>query len=114
MEGPELLRKFPGVDWRFQKMAFEGDDEEINAETYGRAASNIEVASHTLIPRKSDQTSNNRAYLDVIGMACTSISFVIGRERVWDSLINGQGSSGDLVVTDMATSQLRAIAAVGG
>ena len=78
------MRNFPGVDWRFQKLAFEGDDEEISAETYSRAASNIEVASHTLIPRKSSQTlgEKNRAYLDVIGMACTSLSFVLGRERV--------------------------------
>ena len=34
MEGPELLKRFPGVEWRFQKLTFEGDSEEIKAETF--------------------------------------------------------------------------------
>ena len=50
-----------------------------------------------------------------MGMACTSLSFVLGRDKVWSSLQAGQGGSeGGLLVTDMATSQLRAIKAVRG
>ena len=55
MEGPELLKNFPGVDWRFQKLAFEGDDETITAETFNRAAGNLQTASHTFLPRRSAQ-----------------------------------------------------------
>ena len=119
MEAPALLRNLPGVDWRFQKLAFDGDDELINADTYGRAAPNITAAARTFIPRFGAGGGHTKtaANLDVLAMACTSISFVLGRERVWSSLREGQGSeaaTSELTITDMATSQLRAIAAVGG
>ena len=73
-EGPLLIRNFPGVVLRMQKLEFAA--EAITAETFESAAKNIRKAAETILPHK----------FSAIGLSCTSMSFVLGPKRVDEQL----------------------------
>ncbi|CAE8596030.1 unnamed protein product [Polarella glacialis] len=98
-EGPLLMANIPGVWLRVQKCEFE--TEAINAETYERAANNISRAAAALLPQVE---------VTAIGLACTSMSFVLGPERVRTQL---QSACPQAKTTDMASAQIAALAALG-
>lgn len=74
MEGAQLLVNFPGVNIRFAKIAF--DSEDICAATYEAALASgaIATAGRSLCLPKD--------YVTVWGVACTSLSFLLGRDRL--------------------------------
>lgn len=100
-EGPLLVAKVPDVWLRLQKFEFE--TEAINADTFERAAKNIGRAAATPLPQSEITT---------VGLACTSMSFMLGPERVRAELTSGAGSGG-AKTTDMALAQVAALRALG-
>ena len=76
MDAGALLSQVPGILWRFTKMNFDGEDEEINEETYEWAKKNIEKAAKTFLPTEKGTYGS----LDVIAMSCTSLSFTLGNK----------------------------------
>jgi maleate isomerase len=125
-EGPLLLSKIPGVVLRMQKCEFVSvrpralvdpqdistdhvsttsadaqDAEEISADTYERAAGNIARAA--ALPLPSDE-------IDTVGLSCTSMSFVLGADRVDAQLRRAVPHA---KTTDMARAQAGALAALG-
>jgi ectoine hydroxylase len=98
-EGPALLLRVPGVRLRIQKIPLDGDLLDIN--NYLSARGRIAQAAATLRPIGS---------IDVIGVACTSLAFALGSERVQAEL---REAHPDAVVTDMASSMLAALDFLG-
>ena len=98
-EGPALVSKLENVELRMQKMEFTSDA--ICAKTYFESASNLQRAAATLLPPHR---------CDVVGLACTSMSFTLGPERV-DALLSSACPGAK--TTDMARAQAAAIAALG-
>ena len=74
-EAGPLLAHIPGVLWRFTKMTFEDEDDEICEEVYERAKKNIANAARSFLP--NDKVSYGS--LDVVAMCCTSLSFTLGK-----------------------------------
>lgn len=98
-EGPALLARVPDVRLRLQKLELDG--ESLNLENYATARHRIARAAATLRPADS---------LDVIGLACTSLAFVLGREEVQGELRSAHPGA---EVTDMASALLAALEQVG-
>ena len=98
-EGPRMLEEVPGVEMRLQKIEF--DNDKLEAETFQRAATNIQRAVATLLPH--DRCT-------VLGMACTSLSFTLGPDLV-DAQLRAPYPA--VKTTDMARAQAAAIAALG-
>mmetsp|Transcript_103883 Transcript_103883/g.325049 ORF Transcript_103883/g.325049 Transcript_103883/m.325049 type:complete len:258 (-) Transcript_103883:55-828(-) len=73
-EGPALLARVPGVNVRMAKIAF--DSEDICAETYEEAFANGKVRA------AADSLRLPEGYVTIWGIACTSFSFLIGRDRL--------------------------------
>ena len=74
-EAGPLLAHIPGVLWRFTKMTFEDEDDEICEEVYARAKKNIANAARSFLPNDKDSYGS----LDVVAMCCTSLSFTLGK-----------------------------------
>ena len=74
-EAGPLLTHIPGVLWRFTKMTFEDEDNEICEEVYARAKKNIANAARSFLPNDKDSYGS----LDVVAMCCTSLSFTLGK-----------------------------------
>ena len=74
-EAGPLLAHIPGVLWRFTKMTFEDEDNEICEEVYARAKKNIANAARSFLPNDKDSYGS----LDVVAMCCTSLSFTLGK-----------------------------------
>ena len=74
-EGALLISRMPGVWLRMQKLAFE--TEAITADTYERAAKNIGNAASIPLPQSE---------ITAVGLACTSMGFVLGADRVREQL----------------------------
>jgi maleate isomerase len=98
-EGPKILEQLPGVEMRLQKLEFA--NEAICETTFHEAAKNIERAGRTLLPSER---------CDVVGLACTSMSFVLGADVVDAGLSAGCPSA---KTTDMARGQVAALRAIG-
>ncbi len=94
-EGPALIAQVPGVRLRLRRIELDGDG--VDESTFRSARGRLARAAATLRPAGS---------LDVIGMACTSLSFTLGCEAVQEELRAGQPGSR---VTDMASAVLRAL-----
>lgn len=99
-EGPALVKHFPGVELRLQKVKF--DSETISADTFHRAAKNISEAGKAMLPL--DRCT-------VMGLACTSMSFTLGPEVVDEQL--RAAAWPDVRTTDMARAQANALRALG-
>ncbi|OLQ05282.1 Arylmalonate decarboxylase [Symbiodinium microadriaticum] len=97
-EGPLLVHNFPGVVLRMQKLEF--SSEAITEETFEAAAQQIRKAAETLLPHDFHS----------IGLSCTSMSFVLGPERV-DAQLGPVCPKA--AVTDMSRAQVAALRAVG-
>jgi len=79
-EGSLLVAQLPGVEIRHTKVAFR--EEEICTKTYEQAYADgaIQAAVNSLRwPQKNLQGED---YATVWGMSCTSISFILGQEKV--------------------------------
>ena len=100
--GP-ILSQINGVNWRLQKMKFINNNENINGNTYKQSIINIEKAANTLIP----QSRKDYGSIDVLAMACTSLSFSLGSESVKNELLKGYPMVGS--VTDTATAIIEAL-----
>lgn len=98
-EGPALIARTPGVRLRMQKVELDG--EALDLANYETARGRIERAAATLRPAGS---------LDVVGLACTSLAFALGRDHVQRELRAAQPGA---QVTDMATALLVALEYVG-
>lgn len=98
-EGPKLLENFPGVEMRLQKLGF--TQETISEDTFAAAAANISAAARTLLP--ADRCT-------VLGLACTSMSFMLGPERVDAEF---EAANPGVATTDMARAQAAALSALG-
>jgi ectoine hydroxylase len=98
-EGPALLSRIPGVRLRLQKIPLDGDS--LDIDNYESARGRIAGAAGTLRPTGS---------IDVIGLACTSLAFALGREHVQAELREAHPSA---LVTDMASSMLAALDFLG-
>lgn len=94
-EGPRVLERVPGVRLRLQKVHLDG--EQITPENYATGADRITQAARGIQPADS---------VDAIGLACTSMAFSLGQERVQDRLREAHPSARS---TDMATSLLAAL-----
>lgn len=99
LEGPLLIARVPGVVLRLQKCEFE--TEAITAETYESGAQGIGRAAAALLPH---------ADVAVVGLSCTSMSFVLGPRRV-DELF--RAACPHAVTTDMARAVVAALRALG-
>ena len=98
-EGALLMSNIPNVWLRLQKCEFE--TEAIDADTFESAAKNIGRAAAALLPQSE---------VTAIGLACTSMSFVLGKERVGQQL---RGACPHAKTTDMASAQAAALAELG-
>lgn len=98
-EGPALCSRFPGVEYRSQKIKLEGDC--TTAENFEKSARNITDAVLCLQP--PDRCT-------VFGISCTSMSFTLGKDAV-DKLI--KDAVPGVAVTDMARGQAEAIRVLG-
>lgn len=91
------MEKFPGVEMRNTKLAFDSDL--ITASTFQKCLEDghIEHAVRTLMPAER---------CTVMGISCTSMSFTLGPE-----VIDGQlkGHSKTVKTTDMARAQAQAL-----
>ena len=102
-EVPFILSQIKGVCWRMQKLNFENNDDIIISKTYENAMKNIKKAASTFIP-----TDNTRyGGIDIIALACTSMSFTLGPEKVQEELLKGYPNA--LISTDMATATINAL-----
>jgi maleate isomerase len=97
-EGALLVSKMPGVWLRTQKCEF--DAEVLTAETFERAAGNIRRAAAACLPASE---------ISAVGLSCTSMSFVLGPERIDEQL---RGACPNAVSTDMARAQAAALHAL--
>ena len=96
IEAPGLLSQLDrDVTWRFQKLFM--PSETISRSNLGDLGHSIEKAKETFLPRNS---------LTAVGLACTSLSFVLGREEIQKRL------GDDCHVVDMATSVKQALSAL--
>ena len=79
-EGSLLVAQLPGVEIRHAKIAFE--EEEICAATYDQAYEQgaIHAAVNTL--QWPERNLQGGEYITVWGMSCTSISFILGPDKV--------------------------------
>lgn len=98
-EGPALVMRTPGVRLRMQKVELDG--ESLDFANYETARGRIQRAAATLRPAGS---------LDVVGLACTSLAFTLGRDHVQSELRAAQPGA---KVTDMATALLAALDHIG-
>ena len=98
-EGAQLVAKMPGVWLRIQKCEF--DAEVLQADTFERAAGNIRRAASACLPSSE---------ICAVGLSCTSMSFVLGPERVDREL---QSACPNAVSTDMSRAQMAALHALG-
>lgn len=98
-EGPALLARLPGVRLRFQKVELNG--ESLDLQNYETGRGRISRAAATLRPKGS---------LDVLGLACTSLAFALGREHVQQELREAHPG---VEATDMATAMLAALDFLG-
>ena len=98
-EGPALVSRLPGVRLRLQKVELDGDS--LDLANYETARGRIRRAAATLRPAGG---------LDVVGLACTSLAFALGREHVQRELQDAHPGAG---VTDMATALLAALDHLG-
>ncbi len=94
-EGPALVGRLPGVRLRLQKVELDG--ESLDLRNYETARGRIARAAATLRPVGG---------LDVVGLACTSLAFALGRDHVQRELAQAQPGA---QVTDMATALLAAL-----
>lgn len=99
-EAPALIAKFPGVEYRSQKLVLAA--EELNADTYHRSANNIVQASAGLAQPQGRCTA--------VGLSCTSMSFTLGPEKV-DNLLHQAVPTAK--ITDMARAQAIALQVLG-
>lgn len=105
MEGSLLVAQLPGVEIRYTKIAFQS--EEICARTYEQAYAQgaIQTAVSTLRwPAKNQQGGE---YITVWGLSCTSISFILGPDKVKSCFPDGA------TTTDMWSSVLEALRCLG-
>ena len=98
-EGPKLVEKFAGVELRIQKLSMPSED--ITADTFKKAESNVGLAAATLLPS---------GRCTVVGLSCTSMSFSLGPSAVDAQL---QGACPGALTTDMARAQAAALHAIG-
>ena len=98
-EGPALIGNMPGVVLRMSKIEFE--TEAITADTYRRAASNIEAAARRLRPQSE---------VTAVGLSCTSMSFTLGPEQIDAQFASALPKA---TTTDMARAQVAAVRALG-
>jgi len=100
-EGSLLVAQLPGVEIRHAKIAFE--EEEICAATYDQAYEQgaIHAAVNTL--QWPERNLQGGEYITVWGMSCTSISFILGPDKVKSCFPDGA------TTTDMWTSVLKAL-----
>ena len=98
-EGALLVSRMPGVWLRTQKCEF--DAEVLTADTFERAAGNIGRAAAACLPASE---------ISAVGLSCTSMSFVLGPDRVDEQL---RGACPNAAATDMARAQAAALRALG-
>lgn len=98
-EIPAVLSQVPGVQWRFQKLRMDGDD--ITVESYESAREHIGEAAATLRPKNS---------MDILAVACTSLSFTLGTDVINESIRTAHPQS---KVTNTASSVVDALHFVG-
>ena len=98
-EGPALIARVPGVRLRLQKVELDG--ESLDLANYETARGRIGRAAATLRPIGG---------LDVVGLACTSLAFALGRQHVQQELQDAQPGA---KVTDMASALLAALDHLG-
>jgi len=99
IEAPGLLSQLDqDVRWRFQKLHM--PSETISKSNLKELGSSVQDAGNVFLPPDS---------LTVVGLACTSLSFVLGPDEVRKRL---QGEGGDRHVVDMATSVKQALRAL--
>lgn len=98
VEAPGFLSQCDGdVRWRFQKLRM--PSETISKSNLSELGESVEEASKVFLPPKS---------LTAVGLACTSLSFVLGHEEVRKRL----GHDKSCHVVDMATSVQNALKAL--
>ena len=78
-EGAMLVARMPGVWLRTQKCVF--DAEVLEADTFERAAGNLRHAAESCLPASE---------ITAVGLSCTSMSFVLGPERVDEQVMRGR------------------------
>ena len=105
MEIFPILSQLDRVAWRVQKLSFANGSETICRDTFESSIDNISKAAATFIP-----TDDEYGSLDCIALACTSMSLVLGTERIHGLLKCGYPSAN--VVTDMASAISAALSAV--
>lgn len=98
-EGALLVSRMPGVWLRTQKCEF--DAEVLCADTFERAAGNIGRAAAMCLPSSE---------ITAVGLSCTSMSFVLGPDRVDEQLTRACPNAKS---TDMARAQAAALHALG-
>ena len=102
-EIPFIFIQIKDICWRMQKLKFENDDNNITLKTYENSKKNIKIAASIFIPIDN----NSYGSIDIIALACTSMSFSLGSDEVQKELLNGYPNA--LIATDMATSILESL-----
>ena len=102
-EIPFILFQIKNICWRMQKLSFENNDFRITLKTYKNSIKNIKNAASTFIP------IDNKCYgsIDIIVLACTSMSFSLGPSKVQEELLKGYPNA--LIATDTATAIISAL-----
>jgi maleate cis-trans isomerase len=104
-EGPLLVKMFPGVTLRMVKMAYD-PNEAICEATYFKALESGHIrnaAAHLAFMRCVGVTT-------VVGVACTSMSFILGADAIRKELMTGFPAARTM---DMAEAQAEAVKALG-
>jgi len=104
-EGSLLVAQLQGVEIRHTKVAFR--EEEICTKTYEQAYADGAIQAAVSSLRWPQKNLQGEDYVTVWGMSCTSISFILGQEKVQSCFPDGAN------VTDMWTAVLRALRRLG-
>jgi maleate isomerase len=105
-EGPLLVKMFPGVTLHMIKMKY-GSNDKICEAKYVEALESGHIrnaAAELRLLRCVGITTT------VVGMACTSMSFILGKETIRKELVTGFPS---VRTMDMAEAQAEAVKALG-
>jgi amidohydrolase len=114
MEISDLLGQIEGIGWRIKKLPYIGNSD-INNEMFSKLKDQVRTCARDFIPQIQSANNSNSlpqsinpleyGKLDLISIACTSMSFMLGPENIHKELKKGYNTR----TTDTTTSIINAI-----